>query len=217
MNLNSISNPTKMQIVAGFAKRNFTPRIVTAFQKYKKSTKYRIPPRAGRQLRKDLGLAGAKTVFSFLFYEATARAYGVSARDSQLSFQAEEAWGDTSSFSLKIAGYASAKLIPFELKETIAGAIIPVEVGLSILRMYVEQKVWTKLGVTPDPAGTLLTPYMAGIMELAYKATVKYPQDPETRLMVGLVGIYGNIIRMLHAGAFAFVGKLLSSHERTVN
>jgi hypothetical protein len=73
--------------------------------------------------------------------------------------------------------------------------------------MWVEQKLWKKYRITPDPAGTLLTPYLAGAMELGYKAVVAYPQDPQSRLMVGLVGIYGNLVRMASAGLMYFIGK----------
>ncbi|MCX8174641.1 MAG: hypothetical protein N3E51_00335 [Candidatus Micrarchaeota archaeon] len=40
---------------------------------------------------------------------------------------------------------------------------------LSAVRIYVE-RVWKRYGITPDPAGTLLTSYMAGATEFAYKS-----------------------------------------------
>lgn len=152
----------------------------------------------GRNL---LRVAGAEAI-----YEFTAATYGVSARDSELTFSAERAWANTSSVSLGVAG-AVAAIIPPSWKETAAGIIIPVELALSAVRIAVEQKVWGKIGITPDPAGTLLTPFVAGIMEFAYKASVVYPQDAESRLMVGLVGIYGNLVRMANAGIMYFIGK----------
>ena len=142
-----------------------------------------------------------------IIYQASAATYGVSARDSELTLSAEKAWANTSSLSLTIAGTV-ANSIPPHLRETAAGIIIPIELGLSAIRIAVEQKVWGKMGITPDPAGTLLTPLVAGAMEFAYKASIVYPQDTESRLAVGLIGIYGNLVRMVNAGILYVVGKV---------
>jgi len=192
---------------AAFAREELTPNAVKDFLRYKQRVKAEpsLKPAERRALLyselKNIGrVAGAAAI-----YEATAATYGVSSRDMQMSFSAKEAWGNASPLSLTIAS-ATAALIPPTWKDTVAAVVIPAELALSGVRIYVEQKVWKKLKITPDAAGTLLTPYLAGILEYAYKAMTTYPTDPDSRIMVGLTGIYGNCVRLFNAGAMYAVG-----------
>jgi len=186
-----------------FAREELTPKFVQDWQKYRSAIEgpagAEQKAKAKKTLKMDLLKDAARVAGAGAMYELTAATYGVSGRDFALTFSADKAWHNTSSLSLTVAA-AAASLIPPNWKETVADAVIPVEAGLSLIRMYVEQKLWKKINVTPDPAGTLLTPYLAGILELGYKAVSTYPQDMESRIMVGFVGIYGNLVRMANAG-----------------
>lgn len=203
-------------------KENFTPTAVQAFMRYHraaasiKEAKKRIPnaavaeatmETAKRQLKHDLWASATKAIGSGIFYQSVGMTYGVDARDYNLNFSAQEAWANTSRPSVIVARFFS-NLIPAHKQEAAANMVIPAEWALSAVRMCVEQKVWQKFGITPDPAGTLLTPYMAGVLEFAYKATIQYPQDAQSRLAVGLVGIYGNLVRMANAGLIFAIGTL---------
>lgn len=199
-----------------------TPRAFSAWTRYKKEiggmndkTKGMGPEevlnikdgmaRHKKERNKAFAWVGAKALAAAAFYNVTAGLYGVSARDNQLSFDANKAWGNASSVSLTVAtGVASA--MPAHWQDTVASVIIPAEWAVSVLRMMVEQKVWKKYGFTSDPAGVLLTPVLAGTLELAYKCTVNYPQDTQSRLVVGLTGIYGNLVRIAHAGLIVLAG-----------
>ena len=202
-----IRTPTPLKARARtFFARNFTPSFVTDWKTRKaKLDSYSPAPHDISTRRKKLAIINVacvallRTGAAFAIYQLTAATYGVSARDTQLTFSAEKAWANASAFSLTVANCLRG-LIPPDMKEMAATIVIPAEITLSLARMYVEQKVWHKMKITPDPAGTLLTPYLAGAMELVYKAAVTYPQDADSRLMVGLVGIYGNIVRMANAG-----------------
>ena len=205
MSLRALAHNSAIQKIG----RELTPDAVSEIRKYKRETEgmgeeHKREARAA--LRRTLWWSAFRVGASAAIYQATAATVGVSARDTELTFSAEKAWGNASSVSLTVAG-AVAGLIPQNWKETLANIIIPLEVGVSMLRMWVEQRLWKKYKITPDPAGTLLTPYLAGAMELGYKAITVYPQDPQSRLMVGLVGIYGNIVRMASAGIMFFIGK----------
>jgi hypothetical protein len=208
----------------------FTPRAVTIWRNYRREIgvineialdaipsvgDYKATLRDNRTKRnKALLAAGLKVIGAAAFYNVTAGIYGVSARDNSLSFDATQAWRNTSSVSLTIATGA-ASLIPAEYKDAVAHMIIGAEWTLSAVRMWVEQKAWNMCGFTPDPAGTLLTPYLAGLMEFGYKLTVTYPQDTDSRLAVGLVGIYGNFVRMAHAGLIMLAVRI--SHNIKLN
>lgn len=196
---------------------HITPRAVGAFMRYfkdkeelthetqVKGRRKKVLEIPRRKLREALAWSGAKVLAAAAFYNYTANLYGVSARDNGLSFDAGKAWGNASGVSLTVAtGIASA--IPAHWQDTVASAIIPVEWAASVVRMIVEQKVWRKYGFTSDPMGVLLTPVLAGTFEFAYKCTVNYPQDTQGRLVVGLTGIYGNLVRIAHAGLIALAG-----------
>lgn len=200
-------------------KKAITPNIVKEWGRRREAIVERIRGKAGHPVEsrgRIVARNAARVVGAAAIYQATAATYGVSARDAQLTFSAENAWANTSSFSLSVAS-AVANAIPHHMRETVAGIIIPIELGLSAIRIAVEQKVWSRIGITPDPAGTLLTPLVAGAMEFAYKATTVYPQDTESRLAVGLVGIYGNLVRMANAAIMYFVGKRFVKSEARKN
>ncbi len=205
MSLRALAHNSTLQKIG----RELTPDAVSEIRKYKSETEG-MRAEQKREARASLGRRLWWSAFrvgaSAAIYQATAATVGVSARDTELSFSAEKAWGNTSSLSLTIAGSVAAA-IPPTWREAIANIIIPVEVCVSVIRMYVEQRLWKKYKITPDPAGTLLTPYLAGALELGYKAITVYPQDAGSRLMVGLVGIWGNLVRMATAGVMYFIGK----------
>ncbi len=189
--------------------RDLTPEAISEIRRYKEESE-KAGPGQRREARashkRKHWWSAFKVGASAAIYQATAATVGVSARDTELTFSAEKAWGNTSSISLWVAG-AVAGLIPPSWRDTLASIIIPVEAGVSAFRMWVEQRLWRRYKITPDPAGTLLTPYLAGVMEFGYKAMTSYPQDPQSRLMVGLVGIYGNLIRLATAAFMFFLGK----------
>lgn len=206
--------PLKTRAITA-VKKAITPTAWTDWKKYKERIKdagESEKKEARRTLCKDLAKDAARVAGAAAIYQITAATYGVSARDSQLTFSAEKASGNASSLSLAIAGTV-ANLIPQNWKETVAHAIIPVEIGLSAIRIAVEQKVWSVAKITPDPAGTLLTPVVAGVMEFGYKAITAYPQDVESRIMVGLVGIYGNIVRMANAALIYVAAKIAARNQ----
>ncbi|MBI5046748.1 hypothetical protein HZC07_03380 [Candidatus Micrarchaeota archaeon] len=147
----------------------------------------------------------ARTSIAFAIYEAQSRTIGVDAADYKLTFDAQKAWSNASSYSIGVARFLTG-LVPPTWKETVSHYIIPVEVAISAFRMYVEQKVWKRLQITPDRVGPLATPYLAGLGELLYKATVTYPADAESRLVVGFTGIWGNCVRLFSAAALYGVG-----------
>lgn len=189
--------------------KDLIPQAISEMRRYKEESEKAGPEQrreARASLRRRLWWSALKAGASAAIYQATAATVGVSARDTELTFSADKAWANTSSVSLSIAGAVSA-LIPPGWREPIASIIIPLEAGFSMLRMWVEQRLWRKYKFTPDPAGTLLTPYLAGALELGYKAVTVYPQDPQSRLMVGLVGIWGNLVRIASAGIMYFIGK----------
>jgi len=190
-----------------WAKANLLPNAVQTYMSYHEAVKDKelmkahpeIKKEERRKLLKGLGMDGLRVVASTAIYQVTAASYGVSSQDTKLSFSAKEAWGNASSLAMSIAGMA-AHLIPQNWKEPVASIIIPLELTISAIRIYVEQQLWKKIKMTPDGAGTLLTPYVAGVLEFAYKAITHYPTDAESRIMVGLTGIYGNMVRLFNAG-----------------
>lgn len=91
-----------------------------------------------------------------------------------------------------------------------ANVAIGMEWTLSAVRIWVEQKAFERVGITGDPAGPILTPYAAGVLDFAVKALElpKYMEmDEASRLQRAISGIYGNSIRMLEAGVIILLAK----------
>ncbi len=195
-----------MSKAKAFVKENLVPRSFKDWQKAKEHAEKICGENTGSVYRKEVWKAFAKlsarrvalVAASAAIYQATAATYGVSSRDSQLSFSAGAAWNNASSLSLTVSAGVVA-MIPPTMRESVSRVIIPLEVATAFIRMVIEQKLWKKHGVTPDPAGTLLTPALAFGLECAWKAAATYPTDAESRLMVGMTGIYGNLTRIVNA------------------
>lgn len=139
--------------------------------------------------------------------------HGVGAWDSQASFSTLETYPkDTSALSLTVVTAIQAS-IPPHMRTLVSNVVIPLEVALSLARIGVEQRIWKKYGLTADPAGPVLTSYLAGALELTYKAMTKYPANDDQRIMVGLLGIYGNVVRLANDVIIYFVGKKLEKRK----
>ncbi len=149
-------------------------------------------------------------------YRLTATFYGVGAWDTGLQFSAQETWmKDASPLAVSVVTTVSSAMTP-NTKSILAQIVIPIEIALSLVRIYVEQRIWRKMKITPNPQGTLLTPYVDGVIEMGYKAIVKYPENDEQRLNVGLIGIYGNLIRLANDALLYFIGKKLNLDKESV-
>jgi len=166
---------------------------------------------AKAKMKKEISVAVAKVVLAEAFYDFTGSIYSVGGRDWGLSFNQKTAMGDASKFSVRLVS-SLVGLIPQHKQETLAAIAFPAEMAVFAIRVYVEQKVWQKIGMTSEIAGTALTPYCQGALELGSKISMAYPQSPQERISVSMLGIYGSLVRMAHAGIFLSVGLAYNKH-----
>lgn len=172
--------------------------------------------KAKRYAKRAIGTHLLKVAISAGIYQGTAFTFGVGAWDIHGTFSRESSiMGNTSQLSIYLAKGIS-NLIPQEIKAAVASAIVPMGFSLSFARMVVENKVYQKFGITPDPAGTLLKPFTAGIMETAHRLASSYPTNTEELLEVGIIGAYGDIVRMAVAGTMYAALSLLHRKSPSV-
>jgi|GEM_PF-2491699 len=200
INMNKETNPQTQvaQPRKNWVRRNMCPVALDSYLEYRQARKTATPeqlPELRSKMRKEVGKAVLKTIGAEVLYEIVGNTVGVGARDWGLSFSAKTAWGgDTSNVSLTVARYVASFVSPYA-QEKYADAMIYAEWGVSVVRILVEQKIYKKTGIVLDPAATFLTPCNAGILEMTNKiALMDY--EPRYRFATGLVGIYGNLVRL---------------------
>ncbi|VVC04405.1 Uncharacterised protein [Candidatus Bilamarchaeum dharawalense] len=178
----------------GALKEKFTPPPYTLFRKYKEL-------RAEGQSRLDalnelhVGSYLLKVAASLAINRLTARAFGYGAWDPSFSGQVENRLKDSSSLCLTVST-SVASAVPSHY----ADYLTAIEVALCVPRILIEQKAFSKLGITPDPLGPILTPYTVGVLEMGYKLMERQPKDPATQVITAITGIFGNLVRMAEAG-----------------
>ncbi|MDE1857014.1 MAG: hypothetical protein KGH98_02935 [Candidatus Micrarchaeota archaeon] len=176
-------------------RKAFSPELVEIAGRARELLRTDIT-KAKRYAKRAMGTHLLKVAVSAGIYQGTALTFGVGAWDIHGTFSRESSiMGNTSQLSIYLAKGIS-NLIPQEIKAAVASAIVPMEFSLSFVRMIVENKVYQRFGITPDPAGTLLKPYTAGILETAHKLASANPTNTEELLEVGIISVYGDIVRM---------------------
>jgi hypothetical protein len=105
-----------------------------------------------------------------------------------------------------------ASIVPLAYHELAANISLGIDMALSVVRIGVEQAVWRQFKITPDFPGTVVSPVVIGAAEVIYKtvALADTPPDPTTRLMQGIKGVYGNLVRLAMAGVIV-VGGLIAA------
>jgi len=204
-----------------FMKDNFIPTYVKAFMDCRSAKKEvqdqygkdavitgMVTEKANKKRGNAITLWSAKFVIAEALFQFSAKYYTLNTRDYKLTFSNPGGWAGVSPVAQSIAKSA-VSLVPAHKQDYYANCAVIGEVITSGVRIYVEQKVWQKYGITPDIAGMFLTPMAAGVLEMAYKPMQTYDKDPATRLAAAVLGIYGNFVRMAHAGVMYAAGGLI--------
>jgi hypothetical protein len=183
----ALKRPAKLQRLG----REFQPPIVRIIRKYKADKRAGTPTK----LKRDLGVLGLQTLTALAINRATAQFIGVGAWDPKLQHGANRMVSDASPVSLTVSTWIASS-IPAHYAHPVQAA----EYVMCVIRICTEQWAWKKTGITGDPAGPILSPFLAGTLEMALKCVEKQPADEPTRLLVAANGIFGNLVRMAEAG-----------------
>ncbi len=182
----------------GFISRNFKPPLVGIVKKYHAA---RVDGATRKEafsaVSKEATTQVMKLVAALAINRLTARYLGVGSWDPKMQ-GAERMVTDASPVSMAVSTAIASAIPPYY-----ADPLLAAEFAISAIRILVEQRAFRAVGITPDPAGVLLTPYTAGVLECVWKAmdlAKGYPDDPARKMLIAVNGIFGNVVRMVEAG-----------------
>jgi len=92
---------------------------------------------------------------------------------------------------------------------SMANTMLAVEFGMCAIRMLAEQIAKRKTQFSGEVAGTGASPLTAFVAESYVKARETYPADPLKRFIIATRGIWGNIVRIVHASLIIAFGNPL--------
>ena len=185
-----------------FSANGFKPPLVKIIRKYKADKRAGTPTKLWR----EIGAWALQVAASLAINRATARYAGVGAWDPKLQ-GAGRMVTDASPLSMTVST-AIAHSIPPHYAHPLQAA----EYATCVIRICAEQWAWKRVGMTGDPAGPILSPFTAGVLEMAYKATETQPADEPARLLVAVNGMFGNAVRMVEAGLLVLAHYLYRKH-----
>lgn len=188
---------------------NFTPPAVNLWRGYRSLRE------EGKSVKESLsglhvGEYLVKLATTLAINRLTARYLGFGAWDPKLSGQLENRMQDSSPLALAVSATVTSAVPPY-----MANYATALEFALCIPRMWVEQKAFKAVGITPDPAGLILTPYSAGALEVLYKGyevanIYGNHMDPKSQIMVAVNGMFGSVVRMVEAGLIIAVAAVFN-------
>ena len=200
--------------IRAFLRRNCVPTLVEDIIDIRKRKKAGEDVGKRPYLRavgKNLARVGASAGVQF----GSAYSFGVLAWQTKPGAPTTESLENSSPVATAFAT-AVTTAIPPDKREMWANILLGADMALSAIRIWVEQRLWRRYKVTPDFPGTLVSPLVIGAGEMAYKtaALAQVPDDAGRRLVQGIKGVYGNVVRFAMAGLIFVAGKI---HDRYSN
>ncbi len=151
----------------------------------------------------------AEVALTFSLHQLTAATIGVRAWDPKMEHGAGRISKDSSRLALWLSTTIASAVPP-----QYANALVASEYALCIARISLEQFALERTGITPDIAGPILSPALAGSIEMVLKTFELgnlLHMSETARIQTAIAGIWGNLVRMVEAVGIILLRKALEN------